>query len=152
MLWMIMGRFALLVAEENSWIPVEVSRHQTGQLTILKQTLSASGQSTCLLTTPFSSLSTTQHMESMAGLLVQMTISSSLMVWGEIIHLLENSVNLMFHLPLPPRLELLELSLRVDRTQVVQPVAKEFVLSTVLLINTSSTLPLQTETTFVVSY
>ena len=55
----------------------------TGQPTILKLTSSASGQSTCLLRAPFSSLSTTQHMESMAGLLVQMTISSSLMVWRE---------------------------------------------------------------------
>ena len=153
MLWMIMGRSALLVAEENSWTPVEVFRHQTGQPTTPKLTLSASGQSTCLLTAPFSSLLTAQHMESTAGLLVRMTISSSMMVWREIVHLWENSVNLMFHLPLPPLLELLELSLRVDRTQVVQPVAKEFVLSTVLLINTtSSTLPLPTETTFVVSY
>ena len=135
MLWMIMERPALLVVEEDCWIPVEVSRLQTGQHTILKLTSSASGHSTCLLTAPFSSLSTPQHMESMAGILVGMTILSSLMDWREIVNHWGDSVNLMFLLLLPPLLELLELSLRAERTQIVQPVAKEFVSSTMLISN-----------------
>ena len=134
MLWMIMGRPALLVVEENSWIPVEVSRLQTGQHTILKLTSSASGHSTCLLTAPFSSLSTPQHMESMAGILVRMTISSSLMVWREIVNHWGDSVNLMFLLLLILLLELLELSLRVHVPSIVQSVVKESEFCTMCLI------------------
>ena len=134
MLWMIMVRPALLVVEEDCWIPVEVSRLQTGQHTILKLTSSASGHSTCLLTAPFSSLSTPQHMESMAGLLVKITISSSLMVWREIVNHWGDSVNLMFLLLLPLLLEQLELSLRVHMPSIVQSVAKESEFCTMYLI------------------
>ena len=63
MLWMATGRLAPLVVEEESRIPVEVSRLQIGQRDILKLTLSASGLLTCLLTAPLSLLSTVQHME-----------------------------------------------------------------------------------------
>ena len=127
---MITGRPAPLVVEGDSWIPVEVSRHQIGQTNILKLTLSASGPSTCLLTAPFSLLWTAQHMESMAVLRARMTISSSLMVWRVIVSHWEDSVNWRYLLLLPHQLELLELSLREEIIKIVQPVAKEFVFCT----------------------
>ena len=134
---MITGSPAPLVVEGDSLIPVEASRLQIGQTDILKLTLSASGQSTCLLTAPFSLLLTAQHMESMVVIHARMTISSSLMVWRVIVGHWGDSVNWRYLLLLPHQLELLKLFLREECIKIVQPVAKEFVFYTMSWISSN---------------